>query len=182
MKITSDSTNLTTAILILTVQMFIQWTLLLISLILTTNILVVRSKIKKTTTCWIRLAQLKTPDYSRHIVNTVTVQIMTLFIQIQNNTQFHSNCFIVINTFQILIFIVCAHSLALIKLTHNLKNFHETVICDSNNRGECELGDFFIFERTLCLMNLFLLSPSDHKMTTDVKITSSNCRSTQIFF
>jgi hypothetical protein len=47
MKITSDLTNLTTAILILTVQMFIQWTLLLISLILTTNILVVRSKIKK---------------------------------------------------------------------------------------------------------------------------------------
>jgi hypothetical protein len=47
MKITSDLTNLTTAILILTVQMFIEWTLLLISLILTTNILVVRSKIKK---------------------------------------------------------------------------------------------------------------------------------------
>jgi hypothetical protein len=30
MKITSDLTNLTTAILILTVQMFIEWTLLII--------------------------------------------------------------------------------------------------------------------------------------------------------
>jgi hypothetical protein len=30
MKITSDLTNLTTAILILTVQMFIEWTLMII--------------------------------------------------------------------------------------------------------------------------------------------------------
>jgi hypothetical protein len=31
MKVTSDLTNLTTAVLILTVQMFIEWTLLLLN-------------------------------------------------------------------------------------------------------------------------------------------------------
>jgi hypothetical protein len=44
MKITSDLTNLTTAILILTVQMFIEWTLCERILINVTNCAIVKTK------------------------------------------------------------------------------------------------------------------------------------------